>query len=188
MIRRAVWIAAFVLGASALAACSKGGGEAKDSPFGTPEASFEQVRKALLNMDAELMWDTLGDRWKDSFEKGRQELQAKPQQEKEDIAKEGMVTAADIDKMDAKSFFKFYFNYRKHETFKTNAPEILEKKGEAIRDAKVSSVEKIGPDKDKATKAVVHFILEGKPQRLDLAKVGDKWLVDVREGGEPKMP
>ena len=183
MVRTVVGLAVAVLVAAASGGCAK----KSEGPFATPEAAFDQVKKALMNMDADLMWDCLGDGWKENFEKGRQEMVAKPQQEKDDIAKEGLVTAADIDKMDAKAFFKFYFNYRKHEVFTTSAPEILEKKGEMLRDAKVSSVEYLGPDK--ATHAVIHFILDAKPQHVELVKAGDKWLLDVREGGgEPKTP
>jgi len=168
--------------AGSLAAC-KGSG----APVGlaTPEGAFEQIKKALLNRDADLMWDSMADKWKETFEKGRQELVAKPQEEKENIAKEGMVTAADIDKMDAKAFFRFYFNYRNKELYTTTAPEILEKRTDALKDSTITNLTYIGPDKKNA---MLVFDMGGKSFNIELIKVGDQWLMDQREGAKSPMP
>ena len=151
---------------------------AGEGPFGTPEASFEQLRKALLNRDADLTWECLGPSWRDIFETGRKELAAKPAEEKEKIAREGMVSAKDIDTMTAKMFFAFYFNLQKRDVYQTNAPEIIMQKAEALTKATIAEVQY----KDAAKTLVnLRYTLEGGTYTLPMKKDGDRWLLDARK-------
>jgi hypothetical protein len=170
-------VLAATLAALLLTGCAKSGG-ADNGPFGTPEASFEQLRKALLNRDGDLTWECLGPSWRDVFETGRKELQAKPAEEKATIAREGMVSAADIDGMTAKTFFVFYFNYQKREIYTTNAPEIIMQKGEALSKATVKDV--VYKDADKKI-ATLKYDLGGTVYALPMQKVDGRWLLDARK-------
>lgn len=180
-------VACVVVGlASGLAACSKE--KPKAEGLSTPEATFAQVKKALVNRDDQLMWETLGDSWKAIFEKGRKELLAKPPEEKENIAREGMVSVADLEKMDTRSFFRFYFNYKKREVFKTEAPEIIEKKTEMIRGASLGKVEYAGGDAAAATKAGLSYKMGDNTYQLSLEKVGTQWLLVAGGGDSSPLP
>lgn len=170
----------FVAGALAvvvmigIVACGKAG---SDAPFASPEATFETVKNAILNRDTDRLWDSLSGSWQAIFEKGRQELVAQPAEDKAKIAEEGRVTVADIEKMSTKDFFKLYFNTKKREAFKTNAPEILEKKIDTIRESSIVAVEYDGGDKAKAVKATLTYKLGADEYKLDMVKVGDLWLM-----------
>lgn len=176
-----------VLLASLLAAtgCSKSdaGGA---GPFGTPEASFEQLRKALLNRDADLTWECLGPSWRDIFESGRKELLAKPAEDKDRIAREGMVSVKDIETMTAKTFFAFYFNLQKRDVYKTNAPEIIMQKAEALSKAGIAEV--VYKDAAK-TVANLRYTLNGGTYTLPMKKDADRWVLDARqEEGQMQAP
>jgi hypothetical protein len=161
----------------AVTGCAKGSG-AGSGPFGTPEASFEQLRKALMNRDADYTWECLGPSWRDIFDTGRKELMAKPAEEKEKIAREGMVSVKDIDAMTAKNFFAFYFNLQKRDVYQTNAPEIIMQKAEALSKAAITEV--VYKDAAK-TVASLRYTLDGNAYTLPMKKVDDRWLLDARK-------
>lgn len=176
--RRLSWI---VMGlVVAVAGCK--GAETPESPYATPEGTFAQVKKALLNRDADLMWECLAPSWQAVFDQGRKDLLAKPADQLEQIAREGMATPADLQKLDAKGFFRFYFNMKKRETFETSSPEILEKKADLVRDAQPGTVEYNGA-KANATKGVLKYTLEGQEFRIPMVKVENRWLMDVAKSG-----
>lgn len=153
--------------------CAK---ETGKKAFETPEAAFGQIQKAMVNRDPDLMWDCLGGSWKAIFDKGRQELVAQPAEEKEKIAKAGMVSAKDIDEMDTRDFFQFYFNYKKKEVYSTNAPEIIEKKTDLIKGATIDKVNYLG-DKTKAYEAEVVYKMDGDSYKLSMLKTKGAWLL-----------
>jgi hypothetical protein len=147
-------------------------------PFGSPEASFEQLRKALLNRDADLTWECLGTAWRDIFETGRKELLAKPAEEKEKIAREGMVSVKDLETMTSKGFFAFYFNLQKRDVYQTNAPEIIMQKAEALSKAGIKEV----TYKDAAKSlANLRYALGEGTYTLPMKKEGDRWALDARQ-------
>lgn len=168
-------VLAFVTG---LAGCTRS--PDPEPGLSSPEATFAWIRKALVNRESDQMWMSLADSWKRTFEKGRKELLSKPREEQERIAKEGLVSVADLEKMDSEAFFRFYFNYKKRETFKTSAPEIVEKKSEMIRDASILGVEYEGGDGNDAVRAELQYEMGDGRFSMLLVKVDGKWLLEAR--------
>lgn len=174
-----------VLGASA--GCKKGGGEGEgggDASFATPEKAFEQVKKSLVNRDPDLLWDGLSKDMVTLFEEGRKELLAKPLEERKEIAVEGMTTVEELQKLDTKGFFKFYFEYKKREVYRMNSAELLDRKVDAVRTAEVQKVVYEPADPATATRAWVHYEMAGDQFRLPLVKEDGEWHVDAMD--EPK--
>jgi hypothetical protein len=191
----AVWIRGTVgLAAAALLAlgiasgCSKGGGKGDtggDESFATPEKTFEQVKKALVNRDPDLLWDALSKNMIRLFEDGRKELLAKPLEDRKEIAVEGMTTVEELEKLDTKGFFKFYFEYKKREVYRINSAELLDRKVDAIRTAEVKKVIYDPADPAAATKSWVHYTMAGDEYALPLVKEGNAWRMDGMDEPDP---
>jgi hypothetical protein len=144
----------------------------------TPGDTFEQLRKGLLNKDPEILWNTLSMKMVSIFEEGKKELLAKPKEEKEKVAKEGMVSVEDIEKMDTKGFFKFYFGLTKREVYKINTPDIIDQKMNEIANAKVTDIKYEDGSSKTATKARVEYKMFDQIFSCKMAKENDEWHLD----------
>lgn len=163
-------------------ACKKGSDqESAGALFASPEATFETTKKGLVNRDADLLWDAISSRLIGIFEEGRKEVLAKPLDEKKTIAVEGMTTVEELEKMDTKGFFRFYFNYKKREVYRMNTAELLDRKVDAIRKAAIKKVTYVPADKAQAKKAYVTYEMSGQEFIMPMVLEKGKWLVDSME-------
>ena len=165
--------------------CDIGAGGPSDL-FATPEKTFETIKKGLVNRDPDLVWEGLSQRMVGIFEEGRKELISKPLAERKDIAAEGMVAVEDLEKFDTKSFFEFYFNYKKHEVYRMNSAELLERKVDAVRNATVTSVTFDPAPPAQPTKAFVHYEMSGEAFVMPMVREGTEWQLDSMEETEAK--
>jgi hypothetical protein len=177
MIARSLFTMATLAAMTVFAGCKSEG----PAPFETPEATFGTIKKAILGRDADLMWDGLASSWRVVFEEGRQSLLAQPQEQKEQIAKDSGIGVSDIATLDAKGFFRVYFNMKKKETLQSSSPEIISQKVELIEGSTVIKVEYDGGDPSKAVKSRLIYKMGTDEFSIDLVKTEGKWLMDAKK-------
>ncbi len=153
--------------------------------FATPESTFEVVKKALVNRDADLMWDALSPDMRNLFEEGRKELLAKDIEELKEIAVAGMTSVEELKKLDTEGFFRFYFNYKRREVYRMNSAELVERKVSSVRTATISSVTLQPHDPESATRAYVLYDIAGDMFMLPMVKVGEEWRIDQMDEPQP---